>query len=46
VEYAPLLAPLLDIRMPEYRAPKLAAEELRREQLDTSIHPILWLGAG
>ena len=32
-EYAPLLAPLVDIPLPEHRAAKLAPEELRRRQL-------------
>jgi tetratricopeptide (TPR) repeat protein len=32
-EYAPLLAPLVDIPLPVERAPKLAPEELRRRQL-------------
>ena len=32
-EHVPLLAPLLDIPLPETRAPKLAPEELRRKQL-------------
>jgi tetratricopeptide (TPR) repeat protein len=32
-EYAPLLAPLVDIPLPEERAAKLAPEELRRRQL-------------
>ena len=32
-EYAPLLAPLVDVRLPEDRAVKLAPEELRRRQL-------------
>jgi class 3 adenylate cyclase/predicted ATPase len=32
-EYAPLLAPLVDIPFPEERAAKLAPEELRRRQL-------------
>jgi class 3 adenylate cyclase/predicted ATPase len=32
-EYAPLLAPLVDIPLPEERAPKLAPEELRHRQL-------------
>ena len=32
-EYAPLLAPLVDIPLPEDRAAKLAPEELRRRQL-------------
>jgi class 3 adenylate cyclase len=33
LEYAPLLAPLVDIPLPEERAAKLAPEELRRRQL-------------
>jgi class 3 adenylate cyclase/predicted ATPase len=32
-QYAPLLAPLVDIPLPEERATKLAPEELRRRQL-------------
>jgi tetratricopeptide (TPR) repeat protein len=32
-EYAPLLAPLVDVLLPEDRAAKLAPEELRRRQL-------------
>ena len=32
-EYAPLLAPLVDVFLPEDRAAKLAPEELRRRQL-------------
>ena len=32
-EYAPLLAPLVDVLLPEDRAAKLPAEELRRRQL-------------
>ena len=32
-EYAPLLAPLVDVLLPEDRATKLAPEELRRRQL-------------
>ena len=32
-EYAPLLAPLFDVSLPEDRAAKLAPEELRRRQL-------------
>ena len=32
-EYAPLLAPLVDVPLPEDRAAKLAPEELRRRQL-------------
>ncbi len=31
-EHAPILAPLLDIPLPEARAPKLSPEELRRRQ--------------
>ena len=42
-EHAPLLAPLLDIPLPEARAPKLAAEELRRRQLAAVV---AWLLAG
>src|SRR5271170_1240002 len=33
IEYAPLLAPLVDVLLPEDRAAKLAPEELRRRQL-------------
>jgi class 3 adenylate cyclase len=33
VHYAPLLAPLLDIPLPDERGPNLAPEELRRRQL-------------
>ena len=32
-EYAPLIAPLVDIPLPKERAPKFAPEELRRRQL-------------
>ena len=32
-EYAPLLAPLVDVPLPEGRVPNLAPEELRRRQL-------------
>ena len=32
-EYAPLLAPLVDVPLPEDRVAKLAPEELRRQQL-------------
>ena len=32
-EYAPLVAPLVDVALPEDRAPKFAPEELRRRQL-------------
>src|ERR1700693_1107839 len=32
-EYAPLLAPLFDVALPEHRAAKFAPEELRRRQL-------------
>ena len=42
-EYAPLLAPLLDIPLPEDRAPKLAADELRRQQLAAVV---AWMLAG
>ena len=42
-ELAPLLAPLLEIPMPEDRAPKLAPEELRRRQLAALVG---WLLAG
>ena len=43
VEYAPLLAPLVDIPLPEERAPKLAPEELRRRQLAAIVS---WVLAG
>ena len=42
-EYAPLLAPLVDILLPEDRAAKLAPEELRRRQLAAMI---AWFLAG
>jgi class 3 adenylate cyclase len=42
-EYAPLLAPLVDIPLPEERAPKLAPEESRRRQLAALI---AWYLAG
>ncbi len=42
-EHAPLLAPLLDIPLPEARAPKLAPEELRRRQLAAIV---AWFLAG
>jgi class 3 adenylate cyclase/predicted ATPase len=42
-EHAPLLAPLVDIPLPEERAPKLAPEELRRRQLAALT---AWLLAG
>ena len=42
-EYAPLIAPLVDIPLPPDRAPKLAAEELRRRQLAALT---MWLFAG
>jgi class 3 adenylate cyclase len=42
-EYAPLLAPLVDIPLPEERAAKLAPEELRRRQLAALI---AWYLAG
>ena len=42
-EYAPLLAPLVDIPLPEERATKLAPEELRRRQLAALV---AWLLAG
>jgi class 3 adenylate cyclase len=42
-EYAPLLAPLVDIPLPEERAAKLAPEELRRRQLAALT---TWLLAG
>ena len=42
-ENAALLAPLLDIPLPEARAPKLAPEELRRRQLAALI---AWVLAG
>jgi class 3 adenylate cyclase len=42
-EYASLLAPLLDIPLPEERAVKLAPEELRRRQLSAIV---AWVLAG
>ncbi len=42
-EYAPLIAPMLDISLPEERAAKLAPEELRRRQLAAMI---AWVLAG
>ena len=42
-EYAPLLAPLVDIPLPEERAAKLAPEDLRRRQLAALI---AWFLAG
>jgi class 3 adenylate cyclase/tetratricopeptide (TPR) repeat protein len=42
-EYAPLLAPLVDIPLPEERAAKLAPEELRRRQFAALI---AWFLAG
>jgi class 3 adenylate cyclase len=42
-EYAPLLAPLVEIPMPEERATKLAPEELRRRQLAALM---TWVLAG
>ena len=42
-EYAPLLAPLVDIPLPEERAAKLAPEELRRRQLAALV---AWFLAG
>jgi predicted ATPase len=43
VEYAPLLAPVVDIPLPEDRAPKFAPEELRRRQLAAFVS---WVLAG
>ena len=40
-EYTPLLAPLVDVLLPEDRAAKLAPEELRRRQLAAMIAWIL-----
>ena len=40
-EYAPLLAPLVDVLLPEDRVAKLAPEELRRRQLAAMIAWIL-----
>ena len=42
-EYVPLLAPLVDIPLPEERAAKLAPEELRRRQLAAMT---AWILAG
>ena len=42
-EYAPLIAPLVDIPLPEERAAKLAPEELRRRQLGALV---TWFLAG
>jgi class 3 adenylate cyclase/predicted ATPase len=42
-EYAPLIAPLVDIPLPEERAEKFAPEELRRRQLAALI---AWFLAG
>ena len=42
-EYAPLLAPLVDILLPEERAAKFAPEELRRRQLAAVV---AWFLAG
>jgi class 3 adenylate cyclase/predicted ATPase len=42
-EYAPLLAPLVEIPLPEERAAKLAPEELRRRQLAALVS---WVLAG
>src|SRR5580692_9312999 len=42
-EYAPLIAPLVDIPLPEDRAAKLAPEELRRRQLAALV---AWFLAG
>ena len=42
-EYAPLLAPLVEIPLPEDRAPKLAPQEQRRRQL---VALTAWLLAG
>ena len=42
-EYAPLLAPLVDIPLPEDRVAKLAPEELRRRQLAAMT---AWILAG
>src|SRR5262249_56520535 len=41
VEYAALLAPLLDIPLPEDRTPTYAADELRRRQLGAVVAWIL-----
>ena len=42
-EYAPLLAPLVDVPLPEERVAKLAREELRRRQLAALV---AWFLAG
>jgi class 3 adenylate cyclase/tetratricopeptide (TPR) repeat protein len=42
-EYAPLLAPLVDISLPAARAPNLSPEELRRRQLEAVV---AWVLAG
>src|SRR5271165_1142390 len=42
-EYAPLLAPLVDVPLPEERVAKLAPEELRRRQLAALV---TWFLAG
>ena len=42
-EYAPLLAPLVDIPLPADRAPKFPPEELRRRQLEAMT---VWVLAG
>jgi class 3 adenylate cyclase len=42
-EYAPLIAPLIDVPLPEGRASKLAPEELRRRQLAALV---AWALAG
>ena len=42
-EYAPLLAPFVEIPLPEERAANLAPEELRRRQLEAVV---AWLLAG
>jgi class 3 adenylate cyclase/predicted ATPase len=42
-EYAPLLAPLVDIPLPVARAPNLPPEELRRRQLEAVV---AWVLAG
>ncbi len=42
-EYAPLIAPLVDIPLPEERAAKFAPEELRRRQLTALV---TWFLAG
>jgi class 3 adenylate cyclase/tetratricopeptide (TPR) repeat protein len=42
-EYAPLLAPLVDIPLPAARAPNLPPEELRRRQLEAVV---TWVLAG